>query len=53
LEKQISKEIILSWLDMRTNNRPLLTPKMHNGLRGIIQVIEKLNSFIVNVTLSN
>ena len=38
---------------MRTNNRPLLTPKMHNGLRGIIQVKEKQNYFWVKVTLSN
>ena len=48
LQKQIYnvfKEIILSWLDMRTNKRPLFTPKMHNSLWGIIQVKEKLNYF--------
>ena len=38
---------------MRTNDRPLLTPKMHNGLRGVIQVKEKENYFRVNFTLSN
>ena len=43
----------LSWLDTTTNNRLLLTTKMHNGWKGIIQVIEKLNYFRVNVTLAN